>query len=108
MAKLYFNTCSEVEKYLKNELGLIEDDVLDFDMELTDYEEESYKRSTEISGYIHDSVKDVYYSVRFTGDYDWGNSDYYLDTEPFNRHEYEETVVVKKTKYTPVNKNTSQ
>lgn len=101
MSEMYFESRSKVEEYLINTLGFTEDDAVDFDMELTDYEEEPYKRSTQCFGYIHDSVKDVYYAVNFMNDYDWGNSDYTLDLEPVKRQEYEETVVVKKVKYIP-------
>lgn len=101
MSEQYFESRSKAEEFLKDTLGLIEDDYVDFDMKLTDYEKESYKRSTRCSGCIHDSVKDVYYEVSFTSDYDWGNSDYYIYDEPLKRLEYEETVVVEKVKYLP-------
>lgn len=101
MAEMYFESRSKAEEYLKDVLGMSENDYIDFDMELEDYEEESYKRSTRCSGMIYDSVKDVYYSCYFTSDYDWGNSDYYINTSPVKRIEYEETVVIKKVKYIP-------
>jgi len=101
MSEQYFESRSKAEEFLKYTLGLIEDDYVDFDMKLVDYEEESYKRSTRCSGCIRDSVKDVYYEVYFTSDYDWGSSDYCIDTQPMKRIEYEKTVVVKKVKYSP-------
>lgn len=101
MSEQYFESRSKAEEFLKDTLGFIEDDYVDFDTELVDYEEKPYKHSTRCSGCIHDSVKDVYYEVSFTSDYDWGRFDYGINTHPMKRMEYEETVVVKKVKYSP-------
>ena len=102
MSELYFNSRSELVAYLQSNLNFSEDDAEDFDVGLFDYEEESYKRSTRCSGYIHNQQEDKYYCVRYLSDYDWGYSDFILDTTPHKREEYEETVVVKKVKYTEV------
>ena len=100
--EVYFTDRGNATNFLIETLGLQESDAEDFDMCLTDFQEESYKRSTLCSGYIHDRKRDIYFAVRFTNDYDWGNSDFYIDPTPNKREEYEETVVVKKVKYTEV------
>ena len=102
MSELYFNSRSELVAYLQNSLNFSEDDAEGFDDELFDYEEESSKRSTHCSGYIHNQQEDKYYCVGYLSDYDWGYSDFTLDTTPHKREEYEETVVVKKVKYMKV------
>ena len=105
MSELYFNSRSELVAYLQSNLNFSEDDAEDFDDGLFDYEEESYKRSTRCSGYIHNQQEDKYYCVRYLSDYNCDYSDFILDTTPHKREEYEEyeeTVVVKKVKYTEV------
>lgn len=104
MSELYFNSRSELVAYLQNSLNFSEDDAEGFEAEIFDYEEESYKRSTRCSGYIHNQQEDKYYRIGYLRDYDWGCSDFSLDTTPRKREEYEETVVVKKVKYTKVKK----
>ena len=101
MSELYFNSRSELVAYLQNSLNFSEDDAECFD-ELFDYEEESYKRSTRCSGYTHNQQEDKYYYIEYLSDYDYGCSDFTLDITPRKREEYEETVVVKKVKYTKV------
>ena len=102
MSELYFNSRSELVTYIQSNLNFSEEDAEGFDDELFDYEEESYKRSTRCSGYIHNQQEDKYYCVWYLSDYDCGRSDFILDTTPHKREEYEETVVVKKVKYTEV------
>ena len=84
MAEVYFERSSQLEEYLMEKLGMKED-ALDCLDDLEDYEEESYKRSTRCSGYIKDNLNNVYYSLTYTSDYDWGSSDFYLDTTPLNK-----------------------
>ena len=102
MSELYFNSRSELVAYLQNSLNFSEDDAEYFDDELFDYEEESYQRSTRCSGYTHNQQEDKYYYIEYLSDYDYGCSDFTLDITPRKREEYEETVVVKKVKYTEV------
>ena len=85
MSEVYFERSSELEKYLIEKLGMQEDDVQECLSDLEDYEEESYKRSTRCSGYIKDNLKDIYYALTYTSDYDWGSSDFYLDTTPLKK-----------------------
>ena len=85
MAEVYFECSSQLEEYLMEKLGVSEDDAADCLGDLEDYEEESYKRSTRCSGYFKDNLNNVYYSLTYTSDYDWGSSDFYLDTTPLKK-----------------------
>jgi len=85
MAEVYFERSSELEKYLIEKLGISEDDAQESIYGLEDYAEESFKRSTRCSGYFKDSLNNVYYSLTYTNDYDWGSSDFYLDTTPLKK-----------------------
>lgn len=85
MAEVYFEYSSQLEQYLIDNLGMQEDDALDCLDDLEDYEEEAYKRSTRCSGYIKDNLNNIYYCVTYTSDYDWGSSDFYLDTTPLKK-----------------------
>ena len=99
MAEVYFERSSELEEYLMEKLGMKED-ALDCLDDLEDYEEESYKRSTRCSGYFKDSLNNVYYSLTYTNDYDWGSSDFYLDTTPL--HKFPKVVISVINEYLPV------
>ena len=85
MAEVYFERSSELEKYLIEKLGITEDDAQESIYDLEDYAEESFKRSTRCSGYFKDNLNNVYYSLTYTSDYDWGSSDFYLDTTPLKK-----------------------
>ena len=100
MAEVYFERSSELEKYLIEKLGVSEDDAADYLDDLEDYEEESYKRSTRCSGYFKDNLNNVYYSLTYTNDYDWGSSDFYLDTTPLRKFPKVVTSVI--NEYLPV------
>jgi len=102
MAELYFNSRSEIINHLKSNLNFSKEDAEYFDDDLFDYEEVQDKRSNHCSGYFLDQTRGIYYFVSFLHDYDWGNSDYTLETTPCKREEYEETLVVKKVKYTEI------
>lgn len=80
MSEVYFERSSQLEQYLIEKLGMQEDDAQECLYDIEDYEEESYKRSTRCSGYIKDNLNNVYYCVTYTSDYDYGSSDFYLDT----------------------------
>jgi hypothetical protein len=100
MAEVYFERSSELEEYLMEKLGVSEDDAADCLGDLEDYEEESYKRSTRCSGYFKDNLNNVYYSLTYTSDYDWGSSDFYLDTTPLRKFPKVVTSVI--NEYLPV------
>ena len=85
MAEVYFERSSQLEEYLMEKLGVSEDDAANCLGDLEDYEEESYKRSTRCSGYFKDNLNNVYYSLTYTADYDYGSSDFYLDTTPLKK-----------------------
>lgn len=85
MAEVYFERSSQLEEYLMEKLGVSEDDAADCLGNLEDYEEESYKRSTRCSGYFKDNLNNIYYSLTYTDDYDYGSSDFYLDTAPLEK-----------------------
>ena len=85
MAEVYFARSSELEKYLIEKLGIPEDDAEESIYDLEDYAEEAFKRSTRCSGYFKDNLNNVYYSLTYTSDYDWGSSDFYLDTTPLKK-----------------------
>ena len=85
MAEVYFERSSQLEEYLMEKLGVSEDDAADCLGDLEDYEEESYKRSTRCSGYIKDSLNNVYYSLTYTSNDCYGSSDFYLDTTPLKK-----------------------
>ena len=100
MAEVYFERSSELEKYLIEKLGVSEDDAADCLDDLEDYEEESYKRSTRCSGYFKDNLNNVYYSLIYTADYDYGSSDFYLDTTPLRK--FPKVVISVINEYLPV------
>lgn len=85
MAEVYFERSSELEKYLIEKLGITEHDAQESVYNLEEYAEESFKRSTRCSGYFKDNLNNVYYSLTYTSDYDWGSSDFYLDTTPLKK-----------------------
>jgi len=92
----YFESRSKLVEFLIQEMKFEEDDAEDCLDELVEQEEESYKRSTRYSGYILNSQTGHYYSLVFTSDYDWGSSDFYLDTTPLEMKEEIQTITVKK------------
>lgn len=102
MPELYFNSRSEIINHLESNLNFSEEDAEYFDDDLFDYEEVQDKRSTRCSGYFLDQNRNIYYFMSFLHDYDWGNSDYMLDTTTYKREEHEETLVIKKVKYTEI------
>ena len=85
MSEVYFERSSELEKYLIEKLDMDEDSAEGCLDDLEDYEDESYKRSTRCSGYVKDNLKNIYYSLTYTSDYDCGSSDFYLDTTPLKK-----------------------
>lgn len=90
--EMWLDTKEELFKYLQTELGFTEDTAEDALDELEEYEEESWKRQTRVSGYIHNPDTNLYYFVSYLYDYDWGASDFNLDTTPYKQHK--ETKVV--------------
>ncbi len=81
--EMYFETLSGLTKYLETKLGFSDDVDLS---DLEEYEEESYKRQTRCSGYLHNQTNDTYYLLQYLHDYDWGSSNFILDTTPCQKY----------------------
>ena len=100
MAEVYFERSSELEKYLIEKLGMTEHDAQESVYNLEEYAEEPLKGSTRYSGYFKDNLNNVYYSLIYTADYDYGSSDFYLDTTPLRKFPKVVTSVI--NEYLPV------
>lgn len=95
MSKKYFDTMSQLLKFMQKEFGFTEDSAKDAVDNLVKYQEEPCKRETLISGWLHDKTKDLYYQLTYLSDYDWGGSNFTLSTTPHKL--YKETKIVETT-----------
>lgn len=96
MSELYFYTLEELNEFLVDELNINKKYVDNWS--LVDAESDG---DVTWKGWIHDPEKDVYYSVFFINTC-YGDQDFNLNITPYNRKVFEETVVVKKSKYEPI------
>lgn len=100
----YFETQDELFTYLQETLGFSEEDSEDCLDDLAEYEEDTHKRTLVVSGFIRNPADDFYYFVTYDSDYDWGSSDFCLDTTKRRLVKETKMVEVTENKYIPVEK----
>lgn len=99
----YFENSSQLVEFLVEELGFSTEDAYDYMSKgMAGYSEEPHKRSVLCSGYILNTKTGYYYSLYFDCHYDYGSSDFTLDTTPLQMKEEIQTITVKK--FVPITK----
>lgn len=103
--EMYFNTRNELITHLVSDLGFTEAiaEAAVKPRNIAEFEEEPHKRSTHCSGFLYNKDADLYYSLNYMNDHDWGSSDFYLDTTPLKAFKETKLVEVTETVYREAN-----